>query len=86
MAQNSTFPDGASAGPFLMGNAAMGTGTKKLVGSAFCTMVTQSHSVGRFLPAPRGLIANFLGESDQKLYEAQDIGEDMVCLGPEVGV
>jgi len=34
-----------------------------------------------------GLIAQFEGEGAQtELYEAQDIGEKMLCYGPEVGV
>ncbi len=34
-----------------------------------------------------GLIAEFRGEQSQpELYEAQDIGEEMLCLGPETGV
>lgn len=40
-----------------------------------------------FAEGPGGLIARF--ENDPKateLYEAQDIGEDMLCYGPDVGV
>lgn len=40
-----------------------------------------------FSQGPNGLIARF--ESDPattELYEAEDIGKEMVCLGPEVGV
>ena len=34
-----------------------------------------------------GLIAEFQGDDAQSdLYEAQDLGEEMLCLGPEVGV
>ncbi len=34
-----------------------------------------------------GLVALFDGEpGETELYEAQDIGEEMVCLGPEIGV
>lgn len=34
-----------------------------------------------------GLVARFMGESGvSELYEAQDIGEEMLCLGPKVGV
>jgi hypothetical protein len=34
-----------------------------------------------------GLIARFEGGDEAtELYEAQDIGEDMLCYGPEVGV
>jgi len=32
-----------------------------------------------------GLIARFEGRGDA-VYEAQDLGEEMVCLGPKVGV
>lgn len=41
----------------------------------------------RFRQGPRGLIALFLDDSPgTPLYEAQDLGDEMVCLGPEVGV
>ena len=34
-----------------------------------------------------GLVAQFEGNPEAtELYEAQDIGQDMVCYGPEVGV
>lgn len=34
-----------------------------------------------------GLIAEFPSGSNQsELYEARDLGEEMICLGPEVGV
>lgn len=34
-----------------------------------------------------GLVARFENRDDTtELYEAQDIGEDMICLGPKVGV
>ncbi|MBO9432859.1 hypothetical protein J7394_01500 [Ruegeria sp. R13_0] len=34
-----------------------------------------------------GLIAQFEGDPQAtELYEAEDLGEEMVCLGPEVGV
>lgn len=34
-----------------------------------------------------GLIATFENNPDsQDLYEAQDVGEEMICLGPKVGV
>ena len=39
-----------------------------------------------FQKGPRELIADFIGGDDQVLYEAQDTGEAMMCLGPEVGV
>lgn len=40
-----------------------------------------------FYLEPRGLIAEFRGDLSQpELYEAQDIGEEMVCLGPRIGV
>lgn len=40
-----------------------------------------------FQQSTGGLIAEFRGENPQpELYEAQDLGEEMVCLGPEVGV
>ena len=41
----------------------------------------------RFQAGPRGLIAQFLDSTPgAPLYEAQDWGDEMVCLGPEVGV
>lgn len=41
----------------------------------------------RFSQGPSGLIAEFQdGTPGQPLYEATDIGEEMVCLGPDVGV
>lgn len=40
-----------------------------------------------FTETPRGLIARFENDPEgTELYEAEDIGEDMVCYGPEVGV
>ena len=39
-----------------------------------------------FVQSPRGLIARFENNSDTtELYEAEDIGEEMLCLGPKVG-
>ena len=41
----------------------------------------------RFQKGPRGLVAFFLDDTPgAPLYEAQDLGEEMMCLGPEVGV
>ncbi|WP_237215748.1 hypothetical protein [Ruegeria lacuscaerulensis] len=40
-----------------------------------------------FVESGSGLIAQFEGNPEQtELYEAEDIDEEMVCLGPEVGV
>jgi hypothetical protein len=40
-----------------------------------------------FSQGPNGLIAQFEDNAEAtELYEAQDIGEDMLCYGPEVGV
>lgn len=40
-----------------------------------------------FRQGSTGLIAEFAGVGEtQELYEAQDTGEEMLCLGPEVGV
>jgi hypothetical protein len=40
-----------------------------------------------FSQGPDGLVARFEGRSEAtELYEARDIGEEMLCLGPEVGV
>ena len=40
-----------------------------------------------FSRTPRGLIAQFEGDPEQtELYEAEDIGEEMICHGPDVGV
>ena len=40
-----------------------------------------------FYEGPNGLIARFENDPEaRELYEAQDIGEDMLCYGPEVGV
>ncbi len=40
-----------------------------------------------FTQGPAGLIAEFIGDDTlPELYEAQDLGEEMLCLGPEVGV
>lgn len=34
-----------------------------------------------------GLVARFQGDPDVfELYEAQDTGEEMICLGPDLGV
>lgn len=34
-----------------------------------------------------GLIASFENDpSSEELYEAQDVGEEMICLGPKIGV
>ncbi|WP_417473392.1 hypothetical protein [Leisingera sp.] len=41
----------------------------------------------RFELGPRGLTAQFENDpAATELYEAEDIGEDMLCLGPDVGV
>lgn len=40
-----------------------------------------------FQEGPRGLIARFENDPEAtELYEAQDIGEEMLCYGPDVGV
>ncbi len=40
-----------------------------------------------FQKGPAGLIAQFENDpASSTLYEANDIGEEMLCLGPEVGV
>ena len=40
-----------------------------------------------FERGPEGLIARFENNPESTaLYEAQDLGEEMVCLGPKVGV
>ncbi len=40
-----------------------------------------------FTQSGGGLIAQFEGDPEAtELYEAEDIGEEMLCLGPEVGV
>ncbi|WP_298846129.1 hypothetical protein [uncultured Ruegeria sp.] len=40
-----------------------------------------------FTQSGGGLIAQFEGNSQAtELYEAEDLGEDMVCYGPDVGV
>jgi len=34
-----------------------------------------------------GLIANFENDpASEELYEAQDVGEEMICFGPKIGV
>ena len=36
---------------------------------------------------PKGLIARFENrDTTTQLYEAEDIGKEMICLGPKVGV
>lgn len=40
-----------------------------------------------FTRGARGLIARFENDPNTtELYEAQDMGEEMICLGPKVGV
>lgn len=40
-----------------------------------------------FDQGPSGLIARFEDDPEAtELYEAEDIGEEMICYGPEVGV
>lgn len=40
-----------------------------------------------FVQGANGLIARFENRTDTtELYEASDIGEEMICLGPKVGV
>lgn len=40
-----------------------------------------------FSKGPNGLVARFENDPEAtQLYEATDIGEEMLCLGPEVGV
>ena len=40
-----------------------------------------------FERGPGGLVARFENNPDSTaLYEAQDIGEEMICLGPKIGV
>ena len=40
----------------------------------------------RFSRGPAGLIAEFADGRAAALYEAEDTGEEMLCLGPETGV
>ncbi|MEZ0467256.1 hypothetical protein C6W91_11700 [Phaeobacter sp. SYSU ZJ3003] len=41
----------------------------------------------RFSLTPNGLSARFQNDPEAtELYEAEDIGEEMICLGPDVGV
>ncbi|TNF65027.1 MAG: hypothetical protein EP307_00910 [Rhodobacteraceae bacterium] len=41
----------------------------------------------RFTQTPGGLIAQFQGDDgDTNLYEAQETGEELQCLGPKIGV
>ena len=36
---------------------------------------------------PNGLVAQFEGDPEKtELYEAEDIDEEMLCYGPDVGV
>ena len=40
-----------------------------------------------FSQTPQGLLAQYQNDPlETELYEAQDIGEDMLCYGPQVGV
>jgi len=40
-----------------------------------------------FVKGPKGLIARFENrDTTTQLYEAEDIGKEMICLGPKVGV
>lgn len=40
-----------------------------------------------FEQTSRGLRATFMNDPDTtELYEAQDVGQDLVCLGPKIGV
>ena len=40
-----------------------------------------------FREGPKGLIARFEDRPEAtELYEAQELGEEMICLGPKVGV
>lgn len=40
-----------------------------------------------FYEEPGGLVARFEDDpAETELYEAQDIGEEMLCYGPDVGV
>ena len=40
-----------------------------------------------FTESPGGLIARFENAPDTtELYEAEDVGEEMLCLGPRIGV
>ncbi|TDK43239.1 hypothetical protein E1832_17760 [Antarcticimicrobium luteum] len=40
-----------------------------------------------FSQGPNGLVARFEDDPDAtELYEAEDIGEEMLCYGPDVGV
>lgn len=40
-----------------------------------------------FRQGPKGLIAQFENDPEaQELYEAQDLGEEMLCQGPDAGV
>ena len=40
-----------------------------------------------FRESPGGLVAQFENDPEAtELYEAQDIGQDMLCYGPDVGV
>ncbi|WP_170603803.1 hypothetical protein [Ruegeria arenilitoris] len=40
-----------------------------------------------FTQTEKGLVAQFEGDpSSTELYEADDLGEEMICYGPDVGV
>ncbi len=40
-----------------------------------------------FLEGARGLIARFENDpTTTELYEAEDVGQEMLCLGPKIGV
>ena len=40
-----------------------------------------------FEQSASGLVATFENDpASQELYEAQDVGEELVCLGPKIGV
>ncbi|WP_299551667.1 hypothetical protein [uncultured Tateyamaria sp.] len=40
-----------------------------------------------FEQGPGGLVATFENDpASTELYEAQDVGEEMICLGPKIGV
>ena len=40
-----------------------------------------------FTQSPAGLVARFEGDPEAtELYEAEEIGEEMICHGPKVGV
>ncbi|MEM6310444.1 MAG: hypothetical protein AAF754_10370 [Pseudomonadota bacterium] len=71
---------------FLDGRCSDGVWYEEAGGICFVYENNPDPQCWSFRASPRGLVADFIGDDAPRLYEAQNLDEEMLCLGPEVGV